>query len=124
MGLQLLCPVGLMIGYGYHLQGRGKTIPLHLALEIRWSVKVTGEQHDARFSHCFTVIQRDFVGWGLSDLKGLFCLGPASVRGMYKSMGKSSVVSLGPSYLVAPFCILLRRLKCGPFQDLLNRICL
>lgn len=66
----------------------------------------------------------DFVGWGLWDLWGLFCLAPASVHGTYKNMGESHGVSLGPSYLVAPFCILLRRLKCGPFQDLLNRICL
>ena len=66
----------------------------------------------------------DFVGWGLCDLWGLFCLAPASVHEMYESMGKSCGVSLGPSYLVAPFCILLRRLKCGPFQVLQNRICL
>lgn len=54
-----------------------------------------------------------FAGWGLWDLKGLFCLGPASVHEMYKSTGKKFVVSLRPSCLVAPVCILLRRLKCG-----------
>lgn len=66
----------------------------------------------------------DFVGWGLWGLWCLFCLTPASVHEMYKNIGKSCGVSLGPSCLVAPFCILLRRLKCGPFQDLPNRICL
>lgn len=39
------------------------------------------------------------------------------------SLGKSCWVFLGPSYLVAPFCILLRRLKCAPLQALLNRLC-
>lgn len=55
VGLQLLCPVRPTIGHGYHLQGRDKAIPLHLALEIRWSVKVTWEQRGASSSHCFTV---------------------------------------------------------------------
>ena len=58
----------------------------------------------------------DFAGWELWDLGGLFCLGSASMHEMYKSMGKSSVVSLGLRYLVAPFFILLSTLKCRPFQ--------
>lgn len=90
VGLQLLRPVGPTIGYGYHLQGRGKTILLGLALEVRWSVKVTGEQHGACSSHCFAIIQGDFVGWGLGDLKGLFSLGPSSVHEMYENIGKST----------------------------------
>lgn len=64
VGLQLLCPMGPTIGYGYHLRGRGKTIPLHPVLEVRWSGKVTGEQHGACSSHCFTVIPRGFCRVG------------------------------------------------------------
>lgn len=42
----------------------------------------------------------------------------SSFCAMHRSMGKSCGVFLEPSYVVAPFCIFLRRLKYAPFQTL------
>lgn len=67
--------VGTTVGYGYHLQGRGKTIPLHPAVEIRWSVKVPVEQYGACSSRCFTVIHRGFCWMGTVGFEGFVLFG-------------------------------------------------
>lgn len=60
----------------------------------------------------------DFVRWDLWDFVWLQLLG------CVWKYGKILLGVSGTQLLMAPFCILLRRLKCAPFQTLLNRICL
>lgn len=67
--------MGTTVGYGYHLWGKGKTILLHLAGEIKWSVKVPVEQYGACSSCCFTVIHRGFCWMGTVGFEGFVLFG-------------------------------------------------
>lgn len=102
--------------------GERKTTPLHPALGIRWSVEVMGELKGCSFFPLLYCYPKGILSGGDCGICGI--LFGSSFGALYRSIAKSCWVFLGPSYLVAPFCILLRRLKCALFQTLLNSVCL
>lgn len=91
VGLQPLQPVGT-VRYGYDLQGRGRTTPLHPASEIWWSAKVPGEQHLFPLLHCHL---KGILPGGGSGVWVFF--GSHLMHEIYKSTGECRVASLGAS---------------------------